>query len=1093
MDAKKLEADIEEMEGKMNMVEEKINTIENEIKGVKLAIETKELAINAAVDEINAAVNEIKEIKLAIKTKEELYNTTKDKNLREQLRAELPALRAELPALRAEKNILYERLGKFEQDLRAIKRRQSQSTTPENIIKDIWYHFEPSSASSRLDNFNGEYVDDLRKAIKAAKSDIPCTHDWLVLYIARPKEVDEVLDGALVRKHGDFRALIQHYQIGESNPIKVIVAAEWPGARENRTPSPMPEITTSPNGSPLKHFTQNTEVTGNALFHLSCEKIDSLRCSDPTTTLRTRILIQSVMRQCENMARMGKRKRDDCRYAVLESNKRRWQESSRAPSSAQFQTAMIDALSNALPIKFSNMNDHDDNQASMPLKERNFKDALATIVGNIEKAWKGRRDWLNSVATTEFEFLVCGGAPGIGKTRWGSELFKALNVWDLPAPWRYGSRPHFVYVHIDFLSIHHLNNYDQNVSTSKILGLRIAFELFVKNQYVIDFRTFQMNAAPHQKDETFAFDIVNVLQMLRERLNLPPTKCLFLLLHIDEFQKIFDFELTLPSASKGLFQDLICELGPFMKNANEAIYVQTFLSGTASQEVVRRKEASGYSFHFVNCPLLKSKALYEIVDHFAKKNGDDDRHWMRNRYFLRILADTGGLPRAVQFVLEACFSEYDKNTQELFTQLPFLDATFFNNIFNSVMHQLDSKYAITIFVQHHRHLSLELLRRCLGAIPVQLLDVLDSSEPGLTIEIMERNGRILVQKSPTFYDDNSYIINMPIFFICLYNSVLQLASGTLIRTIYPDATMEWAEWEQFVAYYEVFRTNLLFDLGMKEITLETLYRGAIGKPETLNIVVKLEKLEEVCAIREQFPVAKMRRLSDFSPVEFGSKIFLNGRSAPFGDYFGLREALNIEQKNVMIISQQKWDYDSAMITLNDIVTECNKNRKAIENAKDELRTTLKECRPITIIFTTQPSKCTAAELPDDCLVVAKEQFEAYFGPVFASRAVFGMVGDINLNFSSPARIIKVVEGIGKAIVELICQRRPYYDADEVIRKNPEHEMALKRYRKSLENCSYAPYSFIKKIEVDLDSDNEWIPSSPSPSPTKLRNETLSVD
>ena len=137
-------------------------------------------------------------------------------------------------------------------------------------------------------------------------------------------------------------------------------------------------------------------------------------------------------------------------------------------------------------------------------------------------------------------------------------------------------------------------------------------------------------------------------------------------------------------------------------------------------------------------------------------------------------------------------------------------------------------------------------------------------------------------------------------------------------------------------------------------------------------------------------------------------------------------------------------YDSATMSLDDIVNECEKNKKAIEEAEIGLREQLQQFRLVTVIFTTQPLKCTAEELPDDCLVVAKDNFETYFGRVFASRAVFGMVGDVNLNFTSPARIVNRVEGIGSAIAQAICGKRPYFSADDVIEKNPDHGAVLKR-------------------------------------------------
>jgi len=45
-----------------------------------------------------------------------------------------------------------------------------------------------------------------------------------------------------------------------------------------------------------------------------------------------------------------------------------------------------------------------------------------------------------------------------------------------------------------------------------------------------------------------------------------------------------------------------------------------------------------------------------------------------------------------------------------------------------------------------------------------------------------------------------------------------------------------------------------------------------------------------------------------------------------------------------------------------------------------------QCLVLTVIFTTQPFEGPKEEPPANCLVIAKDGFDNYFGPVFSTHA-----------------------------------------------------------------------------------------------------------
>ncbi|RUP49243.1 hypothetical protein BC936DRAFT_142988 [Jimgerdemannia flammicorona] len=140
---------------------------------------------------------------------------------------------------------------------------------------------------------------------------------------------------------------------------------------------------------------------------------------------------------------------------------------------------------------------------------------------------------------------------------------------------------------------------------------------------------------------------------------------------------------------------------------------------------------------------------------------------------------------------------------------------------------------------------------------------------------------------------------MPFIFLDLYNQVLRFATGILEGAFSPKRTMQWQDWEQFVAEFTALRNNLLVQLGHKTATLREIYRGASGQTP--------------CSQR--------------SPVEWGpNNLIINGASAKFADSFIIREG--VESQDLIIGHQKKWNYKSkGAITIRDIQMELAKNRK----------------------------------------------------------------------------------------------------------------------------------------------------------------------
>ncbi|GES83639.1 hypothetical protein GLOIN_2v414785 [Rhizophagus clarus] len=161
----------------------------------------------------------------------------------------------------------------------------------------------------------------------------------------------------------------------------------------------------------------------------------------------------------------------------------------------------------------------------MPFMERDFNDAITRITRNIQNNHK------KSKSKTDFDILFIGGTPGIGKTRYGDELFKHLknNQNWVPPEWK--NNLHIESLYLDFGSGCKLDSYDDDLSPEVIIGLRIAFVFFIESKYDMKFVTFCDRVLKY-KD---VFKISNVFEFITEHLNLEPEQQLFVFLHIDEF------------------------------------------------------------------------------------------------------------------------------------------------------------------------------------------------------------------------------------------------------------------------------------------------------------------------------------------------------------------------------------------------------------------------------------------------------------------------------------------------------------------------------------------------------------------------------
>ncbi|POG62553.1 hypothetical protein GLOIN_2v1695506, partial [Rhizophagus irregularis DAOM 181602=DAOM 197198] len=216
--------------------------------------------------------------------------------------------------------------------------------------------------------------------------------------------------------------------------------------------------------------------------------------------------------------------------------------------------------------------------------------------------------------------------------------------------------------------------------------------------------------------------------------------------------------------------------------------------------VIEQKEASRISFVFIDCSLLNNQSIIRITDHFAEKfNAGIANYaykWKYCRQMLQLLRDTGGLPRALQRLFIVCFGADGKQGRKFFEKLEKKDIKFVDN-FIKVKNSLDKQYGIKDYVENNRNVAMKLIYFCIEGIAIDPNKCLDDNNPALTIRSLERNKNIILSSVEQSDGCNLFLINMPFYFICLYNDVLCIVKPTLVHLFY-DKRIYWKEWKVFV-------------------------------------------------------------------------------------------------------------------------------------------------------------------------------------------------------------------------------------------------------------------------------------------------------
>ncbi|CAB5394362.1 unnamed protein product [Rhizophagus irregularis] len=481
-------------------------------------------------------------------------------------------------------------------------------------------------------------------------------------------------------------------------------------------------------------------------------------------------------------------------------------------------------------------------------------------------------------------------------------------------------------------------------------------------------------------------------------------------------------------------------LGHHMAGEIPEVFVQTLLSGTAPQDAIRAMEPTMYSIEPLDLPLLSLESRLEIMREFATNHDVSDCVWVPKVWIHQLLLDTGGLPRALEYLFAEFFGQDFTRVKEFFEDLE-KKKLIPSTIYTSVSKDIDTAYKIKPYAREHKMLIYELVYRNIMEIESDISDVLQDGDHRIKLEHLERDRNLILRR---LEEKDKVQIDIPYFFMYHYASVLGIFTEHLNHAFLPDEIWSWQNWEKFIADFITSRINMIDVLNKEKLLkLGNFFRGA-GSNVTLGQLINFGSVE-IYELNHQFPCLNLSAKEGKTAVLKLGYIMINGYSAPFADIFFLVD----EPEPILIAIQCRLRKN--LLNLKTIEDEHKRNanishkmeekaRKlkndskiASREKKEELRkeaeeytqlgNLLSKYRVITIFVTTQRFNEELERIPNDCILIHQEKFDTFFGPVFSSRTKFVMTRDSNPNLSTASQLTSRYKAISQDIGERIEQTR----------------------------------------------------------------------
>jgi hypothetical protein len=184
-----------------------------------------------------------------------------------------------------------------------------------------------------------------------------------------------------------------------------------------------------------------------------------------------------------------------------------------------------------------------------------------------------------------------------------------------------------------------------------------------------------------------------------------------------------------------------------------------------------------------------------------------------------MMADVGGHPRAFEFLLDECLTEFEHHKKDVATLLASNDSC--DTIWSNIHKRIWAMYPF-------ENLNMEVLEKCMADAFLEREVSLDDKN----VEQLYRSS--LITLLPT-NSDTLYKISVPLIWFYVFQSKLRFS--TVMKNIKPflSPKVEYhQQFEKFVVDFNLLMNNLRVFREMEQISLEEQLRGAIFQNEDIK-------------------------------------------------------------------------------------------------------------------------------------------------------------------------------------------------------------------------------------------------------------------
>ena len=541
--------------------------------------------------------------------------------------------------------------------------------------------------------------------------------------------------------------------------------------------------------------------------------------------------------------------------------------------------------------------------------------------------------------------LFAVGAPGIGKTRFGAEFDKLLL--------EYG-RKHFpkeqpellqklsknlIYIPITFASGNTFDTLDDKYSEPHrvdwILTSRAIYQAFdIKEKFNMFASKLSEKLGPTLPSD---FNLNSLSEYLIKRFN--PSALYW---HLDEINAII-------SKSDDLVVLSIKKLSQLFIESN--VFTLLLFTGTVYQQItdaITRKTSWSPEAPPLQLPLefLSDESIEKLLDtmHTGKKLPWLDDNWKLNQPFRRLLADTGGVPRIIQLLLERC--------QE--RKLNHLSEANIADLEDELTSKISFRYSLT-----DNTVLVEAICLALSGLEYRCTHTL-LCDNRVTLEELRSKGYMFLRRG-----ESEFVPLMPFIFLRAEKSFWNVygLQPFWSKIWNPTQQLSWEEFEIFTLYHQILRTKSLLYLGMTSIPLRTYF----SKASTFHLNSRLNKAalelqrRKYVELEHQWPDNTNRPWPtsanfDAAKDNLFDYVFLNASAASF-DGFEFIKLKNTDRVLIMAYQNKFTKKGKTKLTADSVSKELVKIHDALDKLKQnksnpsELNELLQRVEIFTIIFT----------------------------------------------------------------------------------------------------------------------------------------------